>query len=237
MGFSNLGHKHFLKNINEYSKKQTNINIPIGINIGKNKNQKDALKDYEFLLKTFDKKSAYIVINISSPNTKGLRDLQNESFLKDIFNCIKKNKIQSNVFLKISPDMSKKDSLSLCKVAIKYKVSAIIISNTTIDYSLCKDALKNGGISGELLCKKSREVLKHIAKNIDYKKTILISCGGISNAKEVYKRIKLGASLVQIYTALIYEGVGVCKDINVNLAKLIKKDGFSNISQAIGMDI
>ena len=234
MGFSNLGCEYFLNNLK--SIKNTD-HIAIGVNIGKNKTTKDALKDYEFLLKKFDKKSSYIVINISSPNTKGLRDLQNKDFLADVFKCIKANNISSPVLVKISPDMSKKDTLALCKNAIKLGVDGLIISNTTIDYSLSKNCLDKGGVSGELLCEKSRNMLEYIASNIDYKKTILISCGGINNANEAYKRIKLGASLVQIYTALIYEGVGVCKDINKELSKLLKKDGFSNISQAIGADI
>ena len=234
MGFSNLGCEYFLNNIKNI--KNTN-SIAIGINIGKNKTTKDALKDYEFLLKEFDKKSSYIAINISSPNTKGLRDLQNKDFLADVFKCIKANNISSPVLVKISPDMSKKDTLALCKNAIKLGVDGLIISNTTIDYSLSKNCLDKGGVSGELLCEKSRNMLEYIASNIDYKKTILISCGGISNANEAYKRIRLGASLVQIYTALIYEGVGICSDINKNLAKLLKQDGFKNISQAIGVDI
>ncbi len=234
MGFSNLGYKYFLNNIKNI--KNTN-NVAIGINIGKNKTTRDATKDYKFLLKKFDNKSNYIAINISSPNTKGLRDLQNADFLKDIFNFVKTNNINSPVLVKISPDMSKKSTLALCKNAIKVGVDGIIISNTTIDYSLSSDCLDNGGVSGELLCEKSRNMLEYIASNIDYKKTILISCGGISNANEAYRRIRLGASLVQIYTALIYEGVGVCSDINKNLAKLLRQDGFSNISEAIGVDL
>ena len=230
MGFNNKGSFHMLKNL----KKIKFFKFPIGINIGKNKitPETEALKDYETLFKAFKDYGTYIVINISSPNTPGLRDLQNESFINEVFK-IGKSITNKPILLKIAPDMSAEQAIELCNTAVNAGADGIIATNTTIDYSLTPNAKDFGGISGELLKKKSFELFDAIAKEL-YGKTILISAGGINDAQEAYRRIKAGASLVQIYTALIYKGPSLVGEINKELVKLIKKDGFNNISEAIG---
>jgi len=232
MGFNNKGSYNMLKNL----KKVKFFNFPIGINIGKNKatSEMEALKDYETLFHAFKDYGTYIVINISSPNTPGLRDLQNESFINEVFK-IGKSITSKPILLKIAPDMSKEQAIELCKSAVNAGADGIIATNTTIDYSLTPNAKDFGGISGELLKEKSFELFDAIASEL-FGKTVLISAGGISDAKEAYRRIKAGASLVQIYTALIYNGPSLVGNINNELAKLLKKDGFSNITQAIGAD-
>ncbi len=233
MGFNNKGAYHMLKQL----KKNRFFCYPIGINIGKNKitPQIEALKDYEQLFKAFKNYGTYIVINISSPNTPGLRNLQNEQFIKEVI-TIGKNNTTKPILLKLSPDMSKEEVINLAGFAIDAGVDGIIATNTTIDYSLTPNAKDFGGISGTLLKEKSFEIFKALGKEF-FGKTILISVGGVDSAQEAYKRIKAGASLVQIYTALIYEGASLIKKINQELIRLIKKDGYSNISQAIGADI
>ena len=129
--------------------------------------------------------------------------------------------------------MQKDDAVNLAKYAVEAGADGIIATNTTIDYSLTPNAKDFGGISGELLKEKSFEIFEAIAKEL-FGKTILISVGGIDTAEEVYRRIKTGASLVQIYTSLIYQGPMLVGRINQNLIHLLKKDGYSNISQAVG---
>jgi len=232
MGFNNKGSAFMLEKI----KADHNFKYPLGINIGKNKltAEEDSLNDYEYLLKLFSEYGDYVVINISSPNTPGLRDLQNEKFITDLFIMAKKITVKP-IFLKIAPDMTKEDAIELCGFAIDAGADGIIATNTTIDYSLTPHAKDFGGISGELLKEKSFELFEAIAK-VYYGKTILISVGGIDSSLEAYKRIKAGASLIQVYSMLIYKGPQLIKDINDGIALLLKDEGFDNISQAIGAD-
>jgi len=232
MGFNNKGKEYMIKQLN----KLYFFDYPIGINIGKNKTtaEEHALKDYEALFKAFKNHGDYIVINISSPNTPGLRDLQNEQFIEDIFTMAKSITDQP-VLLKIAPDMTAKDALVLCNTAVEAGAAGIIATNTTIDYSLTPHAKDFGGISGALLTEKSYELFKAIGKEL-YGRTLLISVGGIDSAEEAYRRIKAGASLVQVYSLLVYKGPALIKEINEGLIRLLKNDGYNHISEAIGAD-
>lgn len=232
MGFNNKGSHYMLQRL----KKLYFFDYPMGINIGKNKltSEEDALNDYETLFKAFKSYGDYIVINISSPNTPGLRDLQNESFINAIFAMAKKITTQP-VLLKIAPDMEPEDAIALCKTAVEAGAAGIIATNTTIDYSLTTQAKDFGGISGALLTEKSYQLFKAIGKEL-YGKTLLISVGGIDSAQEAYRRIRAGASLVQVYSMLVYKGPALTKEINEGLIKLLQKDGYKHISEAIGAD-
>jgi len=232
MGFNNKGKDFMLQQL----KKLYFFDYPLGINIGKNKltSEEDALKDYETLFRAFKDYGDYIVINISSPNTPGLRDLQNEEFINAIFTLAKEITTQP-VLLKIAPDMTAEDAIALCKTAVDAGAAGIIATNTTIDYSLTEHAKDFGGISGALLTEKSYELFRAIGKEL-YGKTLLISVGGIDSAEEAYKRIKAGASLVQVYSMLIYKGPSLIKEINEGLVKLLQEDGYKHISEAIGAD-
>jgi dihydroorotate dehydrogenase len=137
--------------------------------------------------------------------------------------------------LKIAPDMDSKTAILLCQTAIDNGASGIIATNTTQDYSLLQNAKTFGGISGAVLSEKSYQLFKEIGKEL-YDKTVLISVGGISDANDVYRRIKAGASLVQILSGFIFKGPSMCKNINNDLIKLLKADGYTNITQAIGAD-
>lgn len=232
MGFNNKGSYYMLQRL----KKLYFFGYPIGINIGKNKltPENEALEDYETLLKAFREYGDYIVINISSPNTPGLRDLQNESFISALFQMAQKL-TDKPILLKIAPDMSAEDAIALCRVAIDAGASGIIATNTTIDYSLTPRAKDFGGISGALLKEKSYALFRALGKEF-YGKTILVSVGGIDSPEEAYRRIKAGASLIQIYSMLIYKGPSLVKEINEGLIGLLKKDGYTHISEAIGAD-
>ena len=232
MGFNNKGAEYMLKRLN----KLYFLDYPIGINIGKNKltPEDEAIKDYEILLNMFKDYGDYIIINISSPNTPGLRDLQNEAFITELF-TVAKTITNQPILLKIAPDMEADDAITLCKTAIKAGASGIIATNTTIDYSLTKYAKDFGGISGALVREKSFKLFQAIGREL-YGKTTLISVGGIEDAEDAYRRIKAGASLIQVYSMLIYNGPKMIKEINEGLTKLIEADGYSNITEAIGAD-
>jgi dihydroorotate dehydrogenase len=232
MGFNNEGSYKIIKNL----AKVYPYSIPIGASIGKNKltPENETLEDYEKLIIGFKDICDYLVVNISSPNTPNLRDLQNEEFIKEIFSLAKKI-TNTPILLKIAPDMEVETAITLCKTAIESGADGIVATNTTQDYSLLPNAQNFGGISGKVMSDKSYDIFKAIGKEL-YNKTTLISVGGISDAKDAYRRIKAGATLVQIYSAFVFQGPSMCKNINEELVELIKADGYKNISEAIGSD-
>jgi dihydroorotate dehydrogenase len=232
MGFNNDGVfriSHRLKTVYPFS-------TPIGVNIGKNKLTPDdkAIKDYTTLIKALHNYADYMVINISSPNTPGLRDLQNEAFISQLFGEAKAL-TNKPILLKIAPDMSEDQAVSLCAHAVESGADGIIATNTTIDYSLVSEPEEIGGLSGEVLRERSFYIFDAIAREL-FGKTTLISVGGISTPEEAYRRIRAGASLVQLYSALIFKGTEVVEEINNGLIDLIAQDGYTSITQAIGAD-
>ncbi|BFU78106.1 quinone-dependent dihydroorotate dehydrogenase [Arcobacter sp. 15-2] len=232
MGFNNEGSYEVIKNLGSVYP----YSIPIGASIGKNKttSETDTLSDYEKLVIGCKDICDYMVVNISSPNTPNLRDLQNEEFIKSVFGMAKEI-TDTPILLKIAPDMEHETAITLCQTAINSGADGIVATNTTQDYSLVPNSQNFGGISGKVMSEKSYEIFKAIGREL-HKKTTLISVGGISDANDVYRRIKAGATLVQIYSAFIFQGPSMCKNINEDLIKLIKEDGYSNISEAIGSD-
>jgi len=211
--------------------------LPIGANIGKNKSTPEdkAIDDYKILVEELKDIVDFFVVNISSPNTPGLRDLLNEEFISTLFKELK-NITNKPILIKFSPDMEDEMIINLTRLSIENKADGIIATNTTVNYGLINTPIKKGGISGKPLRDRSFEVLKLVASEA-FEKVPIISVGGIDSAKEAYKRIRAGASLIQIYTAIIYKGPSVVKNINEDLIELLKKDGFSNIKEAIGIDI
>ena len=232
MGFNNEGAYKVIKRL----QKRFPFSTPIGINIGKNKltPENEAINDYTHLIKAFDGLGDYFVINISSPNTPGLRDLQNEEFISKLFSEAKALTTMP-IFLKVAPDMEPEDAVVLTKMAVECGADGIIATNTTIDYSLVKNPKTIGGLSGAVLKEKSFKIFEAIAKEL-YGKTILISVGGIDSAEEAYKRIKAGASLVQILSGIVFHGPDMIMNVNKGLIELLKADGYENITQAIGAD-
>ncbi len=232
MGFNNKGSYTVSQNLREVYP----FTLPVGASIGKNKttSSRNAIKDYETLIHAFKDICDYMVINISSPNTPNLRDLQNEEFIKNVFS-VAKEITKTPILLKIAPDMTSDTAISLCQTALEYGCDGIVATNTTGDYSLLPDAQTFGGLSGRVLSNKSYELFKELGREL-YDKTTLISVGGISDAKDAYRRIRAGATLLQIYTAFIFQGPQMCKHINDGLIELLKADGFNHISEAIGAD-
>ncbi len=232
MGFNNEG----MTKVRERVARLYPYTVPLGANIGKNKTtpEHEAIKDYEILIESFKNLSDYIVINISSPNTPGLRDLQNESFIRELF-TLASAMTDKPVLLKIAPDLTTEDALAVCDIALENGAGGIIATNTTIDYSLLPGAKGFGGISGEVLKEKSYTLFESVAKAF-YGKTTLISVGGIGDGDEAYRRLRAGASLVQVYSAFIFEGPSLAKKINTRLLELMERDGFNHITEVIGAD-
>lgn len=233
MGFNNDG----LKVIKDRVQKLYPYKIPIGVNIGKNKvtSEEMAIEDYRVLIENFRDICDYLVINISSPNTPNLRDLQNEEFIKELFR-VGKSLTQKPILLKIAPDIEFEQARNLTSFAVESGADGIVATNTTIDYSLLNGAKDFGGISGRVLKEKSFELFRAIAKEF-YGKTTLISVGGVDSADEAYRRIKSGASLIQIYSSFIFQGPKLVKDINLGLIDMLNRDGFKNIEEAVGSDL
>jgi len=233
MGFNNEG----LKAVQKRVKSHYPYKIPLGANIGKNKNTTplNTLDDYKVLIRAFCEISDYIVINISSPNTPGLRNLQNENFISTLFTMAVKI-TDKPILLKLAPDLEAQEAIDMSHIALKHGAQGIVATNTTIDYSLLPDAKNFGGISGAVLKEKSFTLFQALAKEF-YGKTTLISVGGIDSGDEAYRRIKAGASLIQLYSAMIFKGPTLVSSVNKQILALMEKDGYTHISQAIGADL
>ena len=218
MGFNNDG---VVKIKNRLKK---NYNVLIGGNIGKNKvtPNSQAKNDYLICFEELYNYVDYFVINVSSPNTPGLRELQSKEFLNDLFIDLNKFRlnevIKKPILIKISPDLSKEKILEILEVIETNNIDGIIATNTTIDYPNLKSKNKNetGGLSGAPLYDKSNEVISFISKKTNGKLPI-IGVGGISTPEQAVKKIEAGAHLIQLYTGIIYEGPGIVRKINKKL--------------------
>ena len=212
-GFNNVGIDKFIENI-----KKANFKGVLGINIGKNFDTPidKAVDDYLICFRKAYRYAGYIAINISSPNTKNLRHLQNDKYLELLLKSLKtEQKILHKKFkklvpfvVKVSPDNSSKQLNSIAKLLLKYKVNGVIATNTTIDRKgilNSKYSMEEGGLSGAPLNKKSTNVIKHLNKCLEGKIPI-IGVGGIITADDGIEKIKNGASLIQIYSGLIFRG-------------------------------
>lgn len=220
MGFNNDGMHKIAARLKK------NKNILIGGNIGKNKatpNDK-AVNDYLLCFNYLFDFVDYFVINVSSPNTPNLRELQNTNFLRVILDSLNKENLKKSktkpILIKISPDLSKENLLEIVDLAISLKIDGIIATNTTInrDNLTSKNINESGGLSGKPLANKSNEVIRFISDKSNGKIPI-IGVGGIHSAKDAIDKIKAGADLVQIYTGFIYEGPSLIKSINKALVE------------------
>jgi len=214
----------------------------IGVNIGANKNSKDFSEDYIKGIKFFSTLASYITINISSPNTPGLRNLEvleNLDVLLDKINNLEREDllIKIPILLKISTDLEADNLKYLCEKVLSSKIDGLIISNTTISRdSISTDTLEKGGLSGKPIFDISTKQLR-MAYKYTNGKIPLIGVGGVDSAEKAYEKIKNGASLIQLYTGLVYNGPNLIKDINEDLSSLIERDGYNNISEAVGAEV
>jgi len=235
LGFNNDGIEIIKNRIKSDGKKGI-----LGVNIGPNKETKDQKNDFCLGLKNFFDIADYITVNISSPNTEGLRDFHDQEKLKDLLlalNKIKKeNKTDISLLLKVSPDIEDNHISEIVDVATKNDIAAIILTNTTNgnrDNLRSKIKKEEGGLSGEPLQQISTNMIKKFYKQLNGKIPI-IGVGGVNSGKSAYEKIIAGASLLQLYTSFVYRGPSVAKDIKKELIKILKAEGLNNIKEAIG---
>ena len=238
LGFNNDGIEIIKNRIKSEKKKGV-----LGINIGPNKNTKDQKNDFCLGLKNFFDIADYITVNISSPNTEGLRDFHDQEKLEDLLLALNKikseNKINIPLLLKISPDIKDNQISEIADTAIKNDISGIILTNTTNSNKdkLISDFKKEeGGLSGEPLQQISTNMIKKFYKQLNGKIPI-IGVGGVNSGKSAYEKIIAGASLLQLYTGLVYKGPSIVKDIKKELIQILKVEGLNNIKDAIGKNL
>jgi len=215
----------------------------LGINIGPNKDTKDQKNDFCLGLKNFFDIADYITVNISSPNTEGLRDFHDQEKLKDLLLALNKIKKEDEtkipLLLKVSPDIKDNHISEIADVAIKNDISAIILTNTTNgnkDNLTSEIKKEEGGLSGEPLRQISTNMIKKFYKQLNGKIPI-IGVGGVNSGKSAYEKIIAGASLLQLYTGFVYRGPSAAKDIKKELIQILKAEGIKNIEDAVGKGI
>ena len=235
LGFNNDGIDAVKKRI----KSNRKIGI-LGINIGPNKETQDQKNDFCLGLKNFFDLADYITVNISSPNTKGLRDFHDEKKLEDLLenlNMVKRNKkTKIPLLIKISPDIEDKDIVRIVNLVLKKDISGIVLTNTTDSnrHNLISEVKREeGGLSGEPLREISTDIIKKFYKQLNCKIPI-IGVGGVSSGKSAYEKIIAGASLLQLYTAFVYRGPTAAKDIKKELIQILKSEGVKSVKDIIG---
>ncbi len=235
MGFNNEGQEAAHRRLS-FAKSLGGV---VGVNIGANKDSVDRIADYAAGVARMKDVATYITVNISSPNTPGLRMLQDGDALDDLLLAVREGLVPGDppIFLKVAPDLSPEEIDAIAKVAVG-RVDALIVSNTTVSRPTLASpqAEEKGGLSGAPLRDLAHQRL------IDFHKATggqmpLIGVGGIETAQDAYARIRAGASLVQLYSALVYEGPGLAARITKGLAQLLTRDGFANVAEAVGIDV
>ncbi len=237
LGFNNDGMEIIKERIKSNSKSGL-----LGVNIGPNKDTKDQKNDFCLGLKNFFDIADYITINISSPNTEGLRDFHDQEKLKDLLialNAIKKEK-KTNIplLLKISPDIKDNYISEIVEQATSNNISGIVLTNTTNANrnNLINKNKEEGGLSGEPLQKISTIMIRKFYKELKGKIPI-IGVGGVNSGKSAYEKILAGASLLQLYTGFVYRGPSTAKDIKKELIHILKTEGIKNIKDVIGQGV
>ena len=235
LGFNNLGSKNVSNRIRSNLKKGL-----LGINIGPNKDSDDRLNDYLIGLRTFHDIADYITINISSPNTENLRNFHDETKFDELMNLIKeeKIKIKSNIpiVVKISPDISENQIEIISKILLDYKVSAIIVSNTTEkNREKLNNILKHqkGGLSGKPLEEEANDLISKFYKLLEGKIKI-IGVGGVDSGESAHKKFLAGASYIQLYTGMVFQGPNVVGKIKKELKEILKAEAIKNFREIIG---
>lgn len=242
MGFPGRGLAPFWENIGAYRAKYKTIQGVLGLNIGINKEAASPITDYRHCIEHLAEFADYITINVSSPNTAGLRDLQARDELDKLLTGLLKARAeapkQPPLVLKVAPDLDAPQRQAIADLVLHHHLDGLIVSNTTVTRpdALAKELKEEkGGLSGQLLRDLALERIRDFYA-LTGGRIPIIGVGGISNAEDAYARIRAGATLVQLYTALVYEGPALVPDILNGLVALLKRDGFNNVMQAVGAD-
>lgn len=244
MGFPNQGMDVFKRNFLHFENSQSRPAGPVGLNIGMNKNQTEAEADYAVLIQNLAPLADYLTINISSPNTPGLRDLQDPAQLKTLLHTVIKTRNETcpdappPLLLKLAPDLENTQVKDIAAVVLQAGIDGLILTNTTLARpDTLSEGFKaeKGGLSGQPLTQRSTDIIRKFYNETGGQIPI-IGAGGVSTAAQAYDKIKAGASLIQLYSALIYQGPKIAINIQKGLIDLLHADGLSSISDAIGLD-
>ncbi|HEX8484776.1 quinone-dependent dihydroorotate dehydrogenase [Sphingomonas sp.] len=232
MGFNNGGIAAALKRVAALGRRAGML----GINVGANKDTADRVADYVAGVSAAAPHADYVTINISSPNTPGLRDLQHGTALAELLAACMAARATTPLFLKVAPDLDRAAVDAIARAAIEARVEALVVGNTTLSREGLRSAKasESGGMSGEPLATMAR------ARLADFRSATggaipLIAVGGIASGAEAYTRIRAGASLVQLYTGLVYEGPGLTMRMLRDLDALLSRDGFASVADAVGV--
>ena len=231
MGFNNRGQIDAFMRLQQCRRRGV-----VGVNIGANKDSPDRIADYVRGVGAMEEVADYLTINISSPNTPGLRGLQDEGALDDLLAAVDEARLKDvPIFLKVAPDLQPGDPERIVRSAIDHGIDALIVANTTVSRPPLKSrfASEQGGLSGAPLKPLALEALRHF-RSASGGEMPLIAAGGIASAEDAWERILAGASLVQLYTAMVYQGPAIARRIGIGLAERLKLAGFANIGEAVG---
>ncbi|MBC2664581.1 quinone-dependent dihydroorotate dehydrogenase [Novosphingobium flavum] len=211
----------------------------VGINIGANKDSADRVADYATMARLMAPLASYLAVNVSSPNTPGLRALQDEGALTAVIEAVREGRgeVGPPIFLKVAPDLEAADIDAISRIAVEQQLGALIVTNTTISRPPLSSphAGESGGLSGaplkDLALQRLRDFRGATGGNVP-----LVGVGGIATAEDAFARIRAGASLVQLYSAMVYEGPGIARTITRGLEQLLRQYGFSAIAEAVGTE-
>jgi dihydroorotate dehydrogenase len=235
MGFNNLGQPAAFDRLRQL----THVHGIIGVNIGANKDSPDRIADYVSGVRAMSPVARYLTINVSSPNTPGLRQLQDEGALDALLSAIGEARDRKGppIFLKVAPDLGDGEPDRIVRVAMHHKIDAIVVANTTISRPPLRSrwAGQVGGLSGEPLKPLALKALRQF-RSASGGEMPLIGAGGIATAEDAWERIRAGASLVQLYSAMVYEGPGIARRIARGLAERLSREGMANIAEAVGSE-
>ncbi len=247
MGFNNRGAQVAAQRLAERQQKgspSTSLRTGVvGINIGANKDSADRISDYGTMARIMAPLATYLAVNVSSPNTPGLRALQDEGALAELLDTVHDGASEAcrgkppPIFLKVAPDLEPADIDAIARIALDKQLGALIVSNTTISRPPLKSrfAGETGGLSGEPLRELAQQRLR------DFRKATggalpLVGVGGVATAEDAWARIRAGASLVQLYSAMVFEGPGIARRVTRGLEVLMRRDGFATIAEAVGSE-
>ena len=234
MGFNNHGMEEAARNLGQ----RVGKNGIVGINIGANKDSPDRIADYARGFVRLAPLADYVTVNVSSPNTPGLRGLQNKEELGQLLATLtaaRAGSVYKPLLLKIAPDLDLHALDDIARAVVAARIEGVIVSNTTVARPSLKGrhAGESGGLSGKPLFQSSTEILRQMRARLP-SDIALIGVGGVSSGRDAYEKILAGASLVQLYTALVYQGPGLVRRIKRELLMLLARDGFSSLTEAIG---
>lgn len=233
MGFNSEGADRVAGRLTDFD-----VPVPLGINLGKTKRSDNPVKDYDYTFERLHSKGDYFVINVSSPNTPGLRNLQQRDSLVRIIRALQeRNHPPKPLMVKISPDLTLPALNELVDVAREHKLDGIIAVNTTTERRGLdlqnNQKTEQGGLSGRPLESRSNRIISHIYRRLDGAMPI-IGVGGIFTAADAYRKILAGASLVQLYTGLVYRGPSIARAINLGILERLNRDRYDQLSDAVG---